>query len=72
MRKSKILGVGVERGEAEAMAMVLGCGLSGLPFSYLGVPVGCNMARVKYWYPVVDKFRSKLSSWKVRLLSVGG
>ena len=70
--KSKILGLGVDVLESRGMAEVLGCGVADLPFSYLGVPVGCNMSRVNSWKPVVDKFKAKLSTWKARSLSVGG
>ncbi|GKD90764.1 hypothetical protein Tco_1366271 [Tanacetum coccineum] len=38
----------------------------------MGVPVGCNMARCLNWNAVIQKFSSKLSSWKARLLSVSG
>ncbi|GJU95115.1 RNA-directed DNA polymerase, eukaryota, reverse transcriptase zinc-binding domain protein [Tanacetum coccineum] len=43
-----------------------------LPFTYLGVPVGCNMNHIDSWKPMIDKFNKKLSSWKAKLLSVGG
>ena len=54
------------------MAEVLGCGVADLPFTYLGVPVGCNMSRVTAWHSVVEKFKSTLSHWKARTFSVGG
>nr|GEX57961.1 RNA-directed DNA polymerase, eukaryota, reverse transcriptase zinc-binding domain protein [Tanacetum cinerariifolium] len=34
--------------------------------------LGCNMARVSNWNTIVQRFSSKLSQWKARLLSVGG
>ena len=36
------------------------------------MPVGCSMNRCVNWSTVVNVFISKLSSWKARLLSVGG
>ncbi|GKD38240.1 hypothetical protein Tco_1258447 [Tanacetum coccineum] len=42
------------------------------PLKYLGVPVGCNMARCFNWKAIIRKFSSKLSLWKARLISVGG
>ncbi|GKB52504.1 putative RNA-directed DNA polymerase, eukaryota, reverse transcriptase zinc-binding domain protein [Tanacetum coccineum] len=54
------------------MAKTLGCEASKLPFKYLGVPVGCNMARCHNWDAIVQKFSSKLLHWNARLLSVGG
>jgi len=40
--------------------------------SRIWVPVGANMGLLKHWKPIVDKFHSKLSSWKARTLSFGG
>ncbi|GJV89443.1 hypothetical protein Tco_1533381 [Tanacetum coccineum] len=40
-----VLGVCVSDEEVSDMANVIGCGVTKLPFKYLGVPVGCNMAR---------------------------
>ncbi|GKC32259.1 putative RNA-directed DNA polymerase, eukaryota, reverse transcriptase zinc-binding domain protein [Tanacetum coccineum] len=53
-------------------AQHLGCGAANLPPKYLGVPVGCNMSRCSNWNAIIKKFSLKLSSWKARLLSVGG
>ncbi|GKF29167.1 hypothetical protein Tco_0095509 [Tanacetum coccineum] len=54
------------------MAATIGCEATTLPFVYLGVPVGENMTRVEAWKDVIDKFKSRLSKWKVKILSVGG
>lgn len=72
VHKSKVLGVGVSDDEVSQMAHIIGCGISKFPFKYLGVPVCCNMNRCVNWSTVVNVFISKLSSWKARLLSVGG
>ncbi|GJR38484.1 RNA-directed DNA polymerase, eukaryota, reverse transcriptase zinc-binding domain protein [Tanacetum coccineum] len=70
--KSNVLGVGVSDVETSLMARFIGCGVLKLPFKYLGVPVGCNMNRCVNWDVITQIFSSKLSSWKARLLSVGG
>lgn len=70
--KSKVLGVGVTDDEISHMAHIIGCGTSMCPFKYFGVPVGCSMKRCANWNTVVNIFTSKLSTWKARLLSVGG
>ncbi|GKC23809.1 RNA-directed DNA polymerase, eukaryota, reverse transcriptase zinc-binding domain protein [Tanacetum coccineum] len=59
-------------GDASYMANIIGCGVATLPLKYLGVLVGCNMTRCLYWNDIIQKFSSKLSLWKARLLSVGG
>jgi len=42
----------------------------GLPFKYLGMPIGGNPRRSMFWNPVVDKIRSRLLRWKGILLSM--
>ncbi|GJY26693.1 RNA-directed DNA polymerase, eukaryota [Tanacetum coccineum] len=59
MCKSKIMGVNVEDGMVKNAA-------------YLGMKVGGNMSRKQAWKEVMDKVLSRLSRWKMKLLSIGG
>nr|GEY42616.1 hypothetical protein [Tanacetum cinerariifolium] len=70
--KSNVLGVGVSPKEVAQMESIIGCEVSKLLFKYLGVPVGGNRSRCVNWNVIIRKFSTKLSSWKARLLSVGG
>lgn len=70
--KSRLFGIGACGEELARMAQVIGCQKSSFPFTYLGVPVGANMGLKKNWRPIVEKFQSKLSSWKAKSLSFGG
>ncbi|GJY96181.1 hypothetical protein Tco_0512542 [Tanacetum coccineum] len=72
LHKSNLYGVGVDLTEVSNLALVTGCQAKCLPFSYLGLPVGSNMARINSWVPIVDKFIKRLSRWKSSLLSIGG
>ncbi|KAJ9558860.1 LOW QUALITY PROTEIN: hypothetical protein OSB04_013474 [Centaurea solstitialis] len=72
MRKSKIFGLGVQEEEVHSWAMGVGCVGGSLPFSYLGIPVGASMSKKLNWRPVVEKVRSRLASWKARIISFGG
>ena len=72
IQKSSVLGIGVANDEVAFMANIIGCGASKLPLKYLGIPVGGSMSRSSSWNAIIQKFHSKLSSWKARLLSVGG
>nr|GEV78383.1 hypothetical protein [Tanacetum cinerariifolium] len=65
------LGVNFSEEDIHAMENAIGCRAANLPFKYLGVPVGGNMGRCSNWDPVIQKFSSKLSIWKARLLSAG-
>jgi len=44
----------------------------GLPFKYLGMPIGGNPRKRVFWNPVVENIRSRLSRWKGGLLSMAG
>ncbi|KAJ9559084.1 hypothetical protein OSB04_013698 [Centaurea solstitialis] len=58
--------------EIARCARILGCEATGLPFKYLGIPVGANMSLKRNWQPVVEKLHNKLSDWKAKTLSFGG
>ncbi|KAK9065703.1 hypothetical protein SSX86_015104 [Deinandra increscens subsp. villosa] len=70
--KCSILGVGVSFDEVSRFANFTGCKPDRLPFTYLGIPVGANMSRVRHWDKILGKFQKRLSNWKRNLLSIGG
>nr|GEZ22392.1 RNA-directed DNA polymerase, eukaryota [Tanacetum cinerariifolium] len=39
---------------------------------FIGLPIDCNMARIKSWDPIVEKFSKRLSNWRASILSIGG
>nr|GEX17673.1 RNA-directed DNA polymerase, eukaryota [Tanacetum cinerariifolium] len=45
--KSKLLGVGVSPSEVSSFAALTGCNPLITPFTYLELPIDCNMARIK-------------------------
>ncbi|GJV29338.1 RNA-directed DNA polymerase, eukaryota, reverse transcriptase zinc-binding domain protein [Tanacetum coccineum] len=72
IHKSNIYGIGVNEDEVYNMASNAGCIESNIPFNYLGLPNGSNMKSIASWKMLIDRFRSRLSTWKVSLLSIGG
>lgn len=54
------------------MATSNGCVASKFPFTYLGLPVGKNMARVEDWSDVIHKVTCKLSNRIFKTLYVRG
>ncbi|GJY21255.1 RNA-directed DNA polymerase, eukaryota [Tanacetum coccineum] len=72
MQKSSLCSVGVRSSDIQSMADRYGCLATNIPFTHLGVKVGVNMSKINFWNEVVQKVRSKLSSWKAKTLSVGG
>ncbi|GKA05456.1 putative RNA-directed DNA polymerase, eukaryota, reverse transcriptase zinc-binding domain protein [Tanacetum coccineum] len=72
IHKSNVYGIGVSSEEVHHMASNTGCAAGSFPFSYLGLPIGCNMSLTANWKPLIDKFKGKLSTWKAIMLSFGG
>lgn len=70
--KSNLYGVGIGDLEVTSIATFIGCSSGCFLFSYLSILVGDSMVRVKRWQLIIDLFRKSLSSWKVKLLSIGG
>lgn len=70
--KSKIAGIAVPDSTTNQFAALLNCKVMSIPFIYLGLPVGANPRRLATWDPMLNKIRSKLSSWKAKHLSFGG
>nr|GEW85649.1 RNA-directed DNA polymerase, eukaryota, reverse transcriptase zinc-binding domain protein [Tanacetum cinerariifolium] len=70
--KSNLFGIGVNFDDVRRAATITGCNAMSTPFIYLGLPIDCNMASVKNWDPIVDKFNKCLSKWKASMLSIGG
>ncbi|GJX02851.1 RNA-directed DNA polymerase, eukaryota [Tanacetum coccineum] len=72
LHKSNLFGIRVDPSEVSNSALVTGCQAQCLPFSYLRLLIGSNMARVNIWVPIVNKFHKRFSRWKSSLLSIGG
>nr|GEV56720.1 RNA-directed DNA polymerase, eukaryota [Tanacetum cinerariifolium] len=70
--KSNLVGIGIPFEEVKILSQITGCHASHSSFTYLGLPVGCNMAVTKSWDPLIYKFSKHLSTWKASLLSIGG
>ncbi|XP_071741033.1 uncharacterized protein [Rutidosis leptorrhynchoides] len=71
-QKSCLYGIGTSGIEVENVANILGCLVGQFPFTYLGLPIGSNMKKLKDWKIVIEKFQCKLASWKMRMMSFGG
>ncbi|XP_024632642.1 uncharacterized protein [Medicago truncatula] len=70
--KSLLVGVNVSDSWLTEAASLLNCKVGTLPFTYLGLPIGGNPRRLAFWEPVVNRIKSRLSSWQSRFLSFGG
>ncbi|XP_071741317.1 uncharacterized protein [Rutidosis leptorrhynchoides] len=72
INKSHVFGIGVDQVEVDYYASATGTRVGMFPTSYLGIPIGSNMKIVSNWNSLCEKFRSKHSTWKASLISVGG
>lgn len=67
-----LYGVKVDEDFLSAASIFLCRKANSLPFTFLGIPVGCNHRTPFAWKSVVQKLKNKLSVWKVCFLSIGG
>ncbi|GJU93037.1 RNA-directed DNA polymerase, eukaryota [Tanacetum coccineum] len=72
LSKCQLLGVGLSDVIVSEAASQIGCSIMHTPFKYLGVSVGGNMNLISSWDDVVNKLKSRLSTWKLKTLSIGG
>ncbi|KAL4591885.1 hypothetical protein LXL04_004859 [Taraxacum kok-saghyz] len=72
LHKSRLIGIGVKYDQVVQMATTIGCDSEVLPFKYLRLPVGANMGRMAAWDMLLDRFHTRLSKWKMKMLSIGG
>jgi len=70
--KSQVGAVGVSEMDLNIFSNCLKCGRMDLPFKYLGIRIGGNPRKIKFWYPIIHKIQSRLSLWKGKLLSMAG
>ncbi|XP_022004387.1 uncharacterized protein LOC110901940 [Helianthus annuus] len=71
LAKSNIYCIGVSISELDSMASMVGCKSGQLPLKYLELLVRANMKRTANWRSVFELFESRLSLWKVAVLSIG-
>ena len=70
LSKSELVPVGHVPNVAE-LAGFLGCRVSFLPMSYLGLPPGAGFKKKEVWNNVVEKMEKWLAGWKRLYLSKG-
>jgi hypothetical protein len=70
--KSELFCFGEAKQCEQQYAQLFGCSIGTYPFRYLGIPMHTRKLSNKDWQSVEERFEKKLSSWKGKLLSVGG
>lgn len=70
--KSSMVPLKIPTTLASSLADQLGCSITSLPITYLGVPLHWKTLSVADWNPLINKIEKRLQSWKGSLLSLGG
>uniref|UniRef100_A0A2N9G078 Reverse transcriptase domain-containing protein n=1 Tax=Fagus sylvatica TaxID=28930 RepID=A0A2N9G078_FAGSY len=70
LQKSEMVLVG-DVPNLEDLADVLGCKLSALPMTYLGLPLGAKFNSKQIWNTIIEKMECRLGGWKRLYLSKG-
>lgn len=71
LRKSKLVLFDNELGAFD-LAVVLGCKVSSLPMTYLGLPFGSSFKVCVVWSSIIEKMERSLVGWKKLYLSKRG
>ena len=70
--KSELFCFGEALDDAALYAELFGCEQGQFPISYLGIPIHFRRLMIAQWKHVEDRIQKRLSSWKGKLLSLGG
>ena len=70
--KSEVFCFGDAREEAAQYAELFGCGLGQFSLNCLGIPIYFRRLTLAQWKQVEKRLQKRLSSWKGKLLSLGG
>jgi hypothetical protein len=70
--KSELFCFGESQDSAAAYAELFGCGQGKFPIRYLGIPIHYRRLTIAEWKLVEERLQKCLSSWKGKLLSLGG
>ncbi|XP_071740223.1 uncharacterized mitochondrial protein AtMg01250-like [Rutidosis leptorrhynchoides] len=66
--KSCLYRIGVNKDAIERMVDRIGCWVGSFPCSYLGLPIGQKMNKLRDWESYIEKFHSRLVDWKAKMI----
>jgi hypothetical protein len=70
--KSELFCFGEALNEVNTYTELFGCGQGHFPMRYLGIPIHYRRLTLAEWKIVEKRLQKRLSSWKGKLLSLGG
>ena len=65
--KSMLFGVNVNDSWFHEAAVVMHCKHGRLPFLYLGLAIGGDPRKLRFWYLLVGMIRRRLSGWSIKI-----
>jgi hypothetical protein len=60
--KSCLMPLNLTQEKAEILVGVFGCKIQGLPYTYLGIPMGTTKPRVEHYAPLMNRVERQLTS----------
>jgi len=70
--KSSLIEINLDDDYISWMASSFSCRGDTFPVKYLRLPMGANPFRLSTWKPIISNIRSRLASWKGKMLSIAG
>jgi hypothetical protein len=70
--KSELFCFGDAQDDVALYTELFGCGQGQFPIRYLGIPIHYRRLTIAEWKLVEERLQKRLSSWKGKLLSLGG
>ena len=70
--KSELIDIKINEDQLNRLVNIFGCKASGLPSTYLGLPLCGGTVTNSLWSPTLERMEKKLSLWKAKYLSLSG
>jgi hypothetical protein len=70
--KSELFCFNEAQDSAVLYAELFGCGQGQFPIRYLGIPIHYQRLTIAEWKSVEERLQKRLTTWKCKLLSLGG
>jgi hypothetical protein len=70
--KSELFCFGDAQNSVAKYSELFGCGQGQFPINYLGIPIHYRRLTMAEWKLVEERLQKRLSSWKGKMLSLGG
>ncbi|WOH11192.1 hypothetical protein DCAR_0830672 [Daucus carota subsp. sativus] len=70
--KSQVYGFHIDGEVKKKWARQLNCILGSVPFRYLGAQIGASPTSIKFWDPLIERFKRKVNGYEASKISMAG